>query len=206
MTRVMSPHASRCRSTAGRLTPAKRVTVAVLGALVVAALAAGADAQCTTSTSTCSVANLPSITETVPKLSSLDVSTASLALNASTVGGSHFLAGYVDGAALAVTAYANTAWSVTFAAGASSFGYSGSYANPSKAVGDLTWARSASCPTAVAYAALTTTGAAVYASGTGSATPQTGVSQTLCFRTMLGWTTTVPGTYTVQMTFTITAP
>ena len=193
--------------------PATRTLPAVLAALaafaafaVLAVLPARAAAQCTTGTSTCGVASLPSITETVPKLSSLDVSTASLALAASTVGGSQYLAGYVDGAALAVTAYANTAWSVTFAAGASSFGYSGSYANPSKAVGDLTWARGTSCPAAVAYTAVTTSGAAVYASGTSAATPQAGVSQTLCYRTALGWATTVPGTYTVQLTFTITAP
>lgn len=180
------------------------VALALLGAVG----ARAAHAQCTTNTTTCRVATLAgSSALTVPRLTSLTVSGSALTLAAGRLGAADYDAGSVAGGALVVTARANAAWTVTFAPTTATFGYAGAYANPAKPAADLRWARAAACPAAVAsYVATAPTGNAVFASGTAGATPQDGLVQQLCFRTALAWARDVPGTYTLGLTITISAP
>ena len=191
---VRSPHPSRL--------------AAWLACLALAACARALPAQCTANTTTCRVVTLAgSSAMTVPKLTSLSLGTGSLTLAATRLSAAQYAAGMVDGGALVVTARANAPWSVTFAPTTATFAYAGTLTNPNKPASQLQWARGASCPApAASYAATALGGNAVFAAGTGAATPAAGVSQQLCFRTALGWTADVPGTYTLQLTVTMTAP
>lgn len=185
-----------------------RVALVLAALVAVAGGARPARAQCTTNTTTCRVATLAgSAALTVPRLTSLTVSGSALTLAASRLGAADYDAGGVDGGSLVVTATANAAWTVTFAPTTATFGYAGAFANPAKPASELRWARAASCPAAGAsYVATAPAGNAVFASGTATATPQGGLAQRLCFRTALDWARDVPGTYTLGLTITISAP
>jgi hypothetical protein len=95
-----------------------------------------------------------------------------------------------------VSAVANFAWSVSVKAGAASWSYEGTVSDPQKPVADLRWRIADGVLTA-----MSTTGAQVI-----SGTAGLSATATLTFSTLWPWSSSPPGTYTVPVTLTLTAP
>ena len=95
-----------------------------------------------------------------------------------------------------VSAVANFAWSVSVKAGAASWSYDGTASDPQKPAADLRWRIADGALTAIS-----TTGAQVLSGAAG-----TSASATLTFSTLWPWLSSPPGTYTLPVTLTLTAP
>jgi hypothetical protein len=98
---------------------------------------------------------------------------------------------------------ANRGYSITLASANATF-TAGVGANAAKSAGDVRWARVASaagCSTAGAYAAVSTTAVGVY-TGTAGTAPR----QQLCFDILWNYASDTPGTYTLPLNVSVSAP
>lgn len=147
------------------------------------------------------------ITMTVIKMTRLEIVPSSLTLLAS--GDATVLdyeAGFKTAGSLALTAYTNNGApsttpgaSVTMAAATTNFSYSGTASpTPTKAASTLQYSVNAGG----SWINTTTAGGTVLTAPGATA----GTNQTVLFRTGLSWTADPPGTYTLTLNFTITAP
>jgi len=114
-------------------------------------------------------------------------------------------AGFKTAGSLGLTAYTNNGTAptpgvaVTMAAATTNFGYSGTASpTPTKAASTLQW----SINSGGTWNNMTTAGGTVLTAPGATA----GTNQTVIFRTGLSWTADPPGTYTLTLNFTITAP
>lgn len=109
-----------------------------------------------------------------------------------------FTTGYLDVATpVGLTARANRSYKVTISAAAATFSYTGSQPNPNKPRSDLQWALTAGG----SYTGIGT-GATVLSGG--SAT--NGASQDVFYRTLWNIAQAPPGDYSLNVSFTISAP
>ena len=125
-----------------------------------------------------------------------------------------FNVGHKDVDGPTVTVKANTGYSVSVVGATGTFGYSGSYPNPSKPSGDLTWglAVSGSCPAASYGNTMGSSTANLLHSGSGAPgmlganTLQPAPSQKICYRMLWNPATSPTGNYTLTVNFTLSAP
>jgi hypothetical protein len=103
-----------------------------------------------------------------------------------------------DVGVLTATVKANLGWTLSIMAGAANWTPSGVGARPAKPAGDLQWSTSGGAP----FTALTTSNAALNTSATGTASSSSVVS----YRTLWDYTLDTPGTYALDVVFTVTAP
>ena len=170
--------------------------------LVAAVATATAQSPCTAgngASKSCTVTS--TITMVVGKTTRLEVGSTSLTLFNNTVSATDYVAGSKTAGSLSFTLRANAAANVTLSAATANFGYAGSASPaPTKSVSTLQW----SSNNGSSWNNMTTTGAqiATAAAATSGTTP----AQPITFRTLLGWTSDPPGTYTVTLNLTITAP
>lgn len=170
------------------------------GALaLVAVLAPQAQAQPLSGPS-CTVGTncVHTLNATVPTLVQLTLENAATALG--TLSQSEFDLGQTI-AGPRFEARANRSYNVTLAAASANWTGTG---NAAKAAGDVGFAvvtSAAGCGTAGAYAALSTTAANIYA-GTAGLSPR----QQLCFDIAWNYATDVPGTYSLPLNLSVTAP
>ncbi len=182
-------------------------SLASLAAVTVIALAATSVARAQScsnagpSTATCSV--VATATATVADVVSMNIGTTSLALSgvdsAPQFNGSGIYQPANNGLHT-ITVRANRSWTLSVKADAANWtdtpaGTAGSYSKPA---GDLAWAIGAS-PSS--YTPMTTSNATV---STGSATNSQAVAMN--YQTTYDITKDLPGTYTLGLTFTISAP
>ena len=111
-----------------------------------------------------------------------------------------YAAGYRDvaGSAVDVTIKANRPASLQMAGLSPVFGYTGSMANPMKPASQLLWATSAAGLNASPFNMGSP--ATLYSGAAAS------VTQSLFFRTLWNFATDVPGTYSLTISFTLSAP
>ncbi len=98
-------------------------------------------------------------------------------------------------------ARANRSYAVTLASASALFSGSG---NPAKVAGDVRYAvvtSAAGCGTAGAFAAMTTSAVGIY-SGAAGLSPR----QQLCFNIAWNYASDTPGTYTLPLNLSVTAP
>ena len=129
----------------------------------------------------------------------LTLSTASVGLGTPAL--ADFTAGHRDvtGAAATATAKANRAFRVQVVGGSSNFSYSGSLPNPSKPASDLKWATTQGGLTTTTFTMGTT---ATLINSTATAP----TSQSIFFRTLWLFNRDVPGSYSLIVSFTLSAP
>ena len=109
-----------------------------------------------------------------------------------------YQAGYRDTGPVDVIVKGNHPFSVQIGGMASSFTYTGSLPNPNKPASDLRWALSASALASTANH-MGTTATLITSNGTGVTLP-------LYLRTLWNFPTDVPGTYSLVISFTLSAP
>ena len=109
-----------------------------------------------------------------------------------------YTAGYVASTGPTVTAKVNRAYTVAVDATAATFGYSGSFTNPNKPASDLTWATASGGP----FSSNAGTAATLVSGSSGTS----GTSQTIFFRTTLSYAVDPPGSYTLTVRYTLSAP
>jgi hypothetical protein len=97
-----------------------------------------------------------------------------------------------------VTAKANRAFHVTVDASSSTFGYSGALTNPGKPASDLQWATASGGP----FSNNVGTAATLFSGSSGTA----GTAQAIFFRTNLSYAVDRPGSYTLTVRYTLSAP
>ena len=172
------------------------IAAVLFGSLIVVG---NAEAQCSGNTGTCNTTNTASVT--IAALVKLGMSASTTSLTSPT-------ADQVDvGATVAdvgptFTIKANRSWTLNIKSGnAASWTYAGSFGGV-KPIGDLTWANAV----AGTYAAITASDA-VFTSGAGSSN---GTAAAAFFKTNYpaGFTNAAnaPGTYSLPIVFTLTAP
>jgi hypothetical protein len=127
----------------------------------------------------------------------LTLSTASVGLGTPTL--ADFTAGYRDvaGAAATVNAKANRAFRVQVVGTSANFGFVGGLPNPSKPAADLKWATTQAGLTTTTF----TMGATATLMNSAAAGP---AAQSIYFRTLFN--RDVPGTYSLTISFTLSAP
>lgn len=176
-------------------------TRSILAAMVLgtAVGASQANAQCSGNAGSCNTTNTASVT--VGALVKLGMSSATTALTAPTAD-QVALGSSIDDAGPTFTIKANRSWTLKMKSGnALDWTYSGTDAGV-KPITDLTWAPIAAGP----YAAISTTDATV---ASGAAATNTATAQAF-FRTL--WTadftspSNAPGTYSLPIVFTLSAP
>jgi hypothetical protein len=176
-------------------------------ALVMALAARAVEAQsCNTgngNTNACSLNFTMSMT--VNKTVRLEASPSSLSLVSSNASAAEYFAGFKTQGSLVVTARANSGVSVSIAAATTNFSYAGSASPaPTKAASTVQWSTDGF---ATAGVNLSTVAATIIPStGSGTAGATSGTSKTVSFRTGLAWAADPPGTYTLTLNLTITAP
>lgn len=143
----------------------------------------------------CSVTNTASVTVgTVLKLT-LSATTTSLTSPDTTA----FNQGFQDDlSALTATVKANRGWSLNVKGGAATWTATGAGARASKPAGDLEWSTAGGAP----FTALTTAPAGIATSASGTS----GTTTTVSYRTLWDYTLDTPGTYSLDVVFTATAP
>jgi len=111
-----------------------------------------------------------------------------------------YAAGFRDvaGPAVAVTVKANRPVSLQMAGQSPTFGYAGTMSNPIKPATDLLWATTAAGLNGTPFNMGSP--ATLYSGG------PTSVTQSLFFRTLWNFATDVPGTYSLTISFTLSAP
>jgi hypothetical protein len=167
--------------------------VVAFGGALLAGIPQIGEAQC--SGASCTV----SITMPVGDVMRMTLSATNSALG--TPGESDFTAGFrdVSGSSGTVTVKANRAFRVQVSGGSTLFSYSGSLANPSKPASDLVWAATAA-GRSTSTNNLGATGTLLSASATA------GTAQSIFLRTKWAFNRDVPGTYSVNVVLTLTAP
>lgn len=174
-----------------------RTTLGLLSAIAVLGLAAPAHAQAacgdTGATASCSLSGV-TVTTTVQNIVYMAIDVNNFGLTAPT--GADFSGGstatITDATAQTLTVKANAAWTLTVKGAA----WSGT-GNNSKAPGDLSW----NVNGGGTFTAMTTSAATVL---TGSATGST--TAAIGYKTTWNLTTDTPGTYTMALTYTLSAP
>jgi hypothetical protein len=166
----------------------------VAAALLLASMTRQAGAQLGCTGATCTV----EITMPVTDILRLSLSVPSVVLG--TPSDVDFSAGFRDvpGSAVDVTVKANHPFSLQMAGLSPTFNYSGSMANPLKPASHLLWATSAAGLTGTPYTMATP--ATLFSGGA------TSITQSLYFRTLWNFATDVPGTYSLTISFTLSAP
>jgi hypothetical protein len=165
---------------------------------VAATLLAGttrqAAAQLGCSGATCTV----EISMPITDILRVSLSAASVSLGSPT--DVDYAAGYRDvaGPAVDVTVKANRPFSLQMAGQSSTFGYAGSMSNPMKPASHLLWATTAAGLNGTPFDMGTP--ATLFSSGA------TSITQPLFFRTLWNFATDPPGTYSLTISFTLSAP
>jgi hypothetical protein len=103
-----------------------------------------------------------------------------------------------DLAALTATVKANQGWTMSVKSAAANWTPSGAGARAAKPAGDLQWSTTGGAP----FTALTTSNASIGTSASGTASSVSTVS----YRTLWDYTLDTPGTYSLAVVFTVTAP
>lgn len=132
---------------------------------------------------------------TVTTVVRLQIPATTIALGTATA--AEFNAGFANPLLTPVTVRANRSWTVTFRATAATWTGVGPLARTNKPVGDLQWGTAAGGPFTNATTANVTL-------GTGAATA--GTTLNLHVRTRYQWTADTPGSYSLPLQLTITAP
>ena len=171
--------------------------LALLSGLVARPLSAQLSCSFTNSTP-CSLTLNVSLTPT--DVLRLTVSTTSS--NLGTPVESDYTAGFLAANGPSVTVKANRAFHVALKAGGATFGYTpvGGLTNPNKPASDLKWGLTAGG----SFTGLTTSDVTAFS---GSASPTTaGTVQAMFYRTSLAYGTDKPGSYSLSVIFTLSAP
>ena len=173
-------------------------------ALLTLCVAAESQAQtCTNAgaaSASCSV--VATATAVVQHVVSLNIGSTALSLsgisNVAAYNGSG-IATTADNNLQNVTVRANRSWTLSLMGNAATWTFTsaGGTTDPSKAVGDLAWSTTGGAP----YTALTTANATV---STGSST--NGTTVPMSYQTTYNITKDVPGSYSMGLTFTLSAP
>lgn len=172
---------------------------ALLALLALAVSRAPADAQSCEQTGTGSCAISVSLAAAIPFAAQLTVSSASTAFG--TIGPSTLAAGSTSGTLSAtgptISAIANFGYAVTLKAAASAWSYTGTSTDPAKPVSDLRFRLVTTGP----FTTLTTGGTQILSGSAGTS------SSTATFlQSLWNWTTNPPGTYSLPLSVTLTAP
>lgn len=174
----------------------------LLALMLLAALgrAAGAQGQCQEKADgDCAVGGKNSTFAafiTVTTAVRMSLSSAAVALNAP--GGAEFEAGFGQTTGPSLTMRANQSWTVTIRAAQATWTASAPPARANKPASDLRWGTSGAGP----FTGLTTTAVSLATGPTATA----GTVIPLYFRVMYAWTLDTPGTYSLPLQLTITAP
>ncbi len=187
----------------GRPVSARAVRVRALAALLAAGLAlaagpAGAQGTCNVNfRASCNVgaSATAAMNLTIPAVVRLSAPAATLALPAATA--TEFTAGFGTALSVPLTLRANTTWSVTLRATAATWTGTGPLARTNKPAADLQWGLAAAGP----FTDVTTGGTGISA---GAATA--GQTIPLHLRVRYAWTLDRPGSYSLPLQLTITAP
>lgn len=180
----------------------RTLAAALLATLLAVAVRADAQGSCTTNgitksvnTKACSftIATANASSYTNPKILTLGVSAPTVALTVNTAA---FDAGVTPEAAMTLQVAGNRSWVVT-ASGAATWTSTGALAWSGKPVTDLRWSATAG----VAGTPLSTTAVTVLS---GNATASS--SLTLYWTSALSWALDKPGSYSMPVTLTLTAP
>ncbi len=132
----------------------------------------------------------------VPRAAQLTLSASTLSLINNSLAAEDYEAGSKTNGSLTATAWADTGAVVTMAAATTNFT---APAGVTKAASTL----QASVDGGSTWNGLTTSGATIITIPAGGSS---GTAKTIQFRTLLGYTTDPPGTYSLQINFTVTAP
>jgi hypothetical protein len=170
-----------------------------LVALLAAGIPAIAHAQCTASGAPATCTQAGSVSMTAGRVVRLQSSAASTTLTAPTP--ADFDAGFNATTGPTFTVSANAAWTLSLRAGSSLWTAvntsPGAPARTNKPAADLTW----STAPAGTFLALSTTDASLF-TGTATASNVT----TVYFHTAYDWTLDTPGSYSLAVVLTLTAP
>jgi len=184
---------------------AARVKLCLASALLasLASLTAAAQSVCTTgngNNAQCSVSPQINFALTVPRVVQLTLSASSLNLINNDVSATDYEAGFKSAPSLTVTAFADTAAVVTMSAATTNFT---APAGVTKAASTLQASLDGTT-----FNGLTTAGTTVLTIGAGGQGHGTigGKVQIIAFKTLLGFTSDPPGSYSLTINFTITAP
>lgn len=171
----------------------KKLLSIVAGLALVAGISTAAQAQQVTVTGASPLSITTYVSVTVPTLLSLDVNDTSTAVTAPTA--TDFDNGYQDVAsAVIATVKSNTGYTLNIQGGSATWaGGSGT-----KVVADLLWGNTGP----PAGTVMTTSPAVVSTSATGTASD----AQTIDYRINWSYLTDTPGTYSMPVIFTLTAP
>jgi hypothetical protein len=188
-----------------------RATRAVMCAILVALGSAPSWAQtwscsatigCTTNTTSASLV--------VPRVAQLTLSATSLSLANNNLAAEDYATGSKTAAStLTVTAWADTGAIVTMSAATTNFTFSPTISGVTATKAASTLQASVNGGT---FTGLTTAGVTILTVGGGGSDGSGGSSGTttnptsISFKTLLGWATDPPGTYSLTINFTITAP
>jgi hypothetical protein len=112
--------------------------------------------------------------------------------------GSEYDAGFGPSTGPVLTMKANTAWTVTIRSTQATWTASPAPARANKPLADLLWSTSATGP----FTAMSTNGVSIATGVTG--TPGTAIP--LHFRVLYAWSLDTPGTYSLPLQLTVTAP
>ena len=146
-----------------------------------------------------------SMAMTVNKTVRLEVSPSSLSLVSGNASAAEYFAGFKTNGSLVVTARANSGVAVTMAAATTNFSYAGSASPaPTKAASTVQWSTDGFATAGVNLSTVSAT--IIPSTGSGTAGATTGTSKTVSFRTGLLWAADPPGTYTLTLNLTVTAP
>jgi hypothetical protein len=176
-----------------------RLVVGGIAASVVAGFPAVGLAQCTASGAPATCTQAGSVSMTAGRVVRLQSSAASTTLTAPTP--ADFDAGFNATTGPTFTVSANAAWTLSLRAGSSLWTAvntsPGAPARTNKPASDLTW----STAPAGTFLALSTTDASLF-TGTATASKVT----TVYFHTAYDWTLDTPGSYSMAVVLTLTAP
>ena len=168
------------------------VRLLIAATLPILAPARQAAAQLGCSGATCTV----EISMPVTNILRLTLSSPSIPLGAPTE--ADYQAGYRDTGPVDVIVKGNYPFSVQLGGVSASFTYAGSLPNPNKPASDLQWALSAGALSSTTNH-MGTTATLITSNGTGVTLP-------LYLRTRWNFGTDVPGTYSLTISFTLSAP
>lgn len=108
-----------------------------------------------------------------------------------------FDAGYMDASGPTATVKANRPWSVAVVGAAANFTYAGALTDPNKPATDLQWGTAAGT-----YGHDMESSAVLFSGATGTSS----ASQQVFYRTAFAYDKDVPGTYSLVVNFTLSAP
>ena len=165
-------------------------------AMVLAAAAVG-PAACRPLAAQCSGASC-TITVQMPVSDVLRLTLSVVTTSLGTPVDADYTAGFIAAAGPTATAKANRAFTVSVDATSATFGYSGSFTNPNKPASHLTWATTAGGP----FTRNAGTAATLASGSSGTA----GTAQAIFFRTLVTYAADPPGSYSLTVRYTLSAP